>query len=93
MRGAAGIAWVTVDRYLKQGNKTLPGGSSLAKLLREARNVWDGRGKPRLTTNLVRKWANEHCDPTGRWPVPISGQLYATPSEDWAATASALRHN
>ncbi len=92
VRGAAEIAWVTVDRYLKQGNKTLPGGSSLAKLLREARNVWDGRGKPRLTINLVRKWAKEHCDATGRWPVTMSGKLHGRPNEDWAAIDMALRH-
>ena len=92
VRGAAGISWVTVDRYLKQGNKTLPGGSSLAKLLREGRNVWDGRGKPRLTTNLVRKWAKEHHDATGRWPVTMSGKLHDRPNEDWAAIDMALRH-
>lgn len=92
VRGAADISWVTVDRYLKQGNKTLPGGLSLAKLLRDARNVWDGRGKPRLTTRLIVKWAKEHFDATGHWPVTMSGKIIGRPSEDWAAIDMALRH-
>ncbi|MCH8823557.1 MAG: hypothetical protein IH984_08630 [Planctomycetes bacterium] len=92
VRAASGISWVTVDRYLKQGNKTLPGGLSLAKLLRDARNVWDGRGKPRLTTHRILKWAKEHFDATGHWPVTMSGKMIGRNNEDWAAIDMALRH-
>ncbi len=91
VRGAAGISWITVDRYLKQGGAKLPGGASIATLLRDARGVWDGRGKPRLTITLILKWATEYHDATGRWPVTTSGSVLSRANEDWAAIDMALR--
>jgi hypothetical protein len=37
VRGVHGLKWSIVDDALKRGNRGLPGGSSLAKLLRRSR--------------------------------------------------------
>ncbi len=90
VRCAKGITWATVDRYLRKGNRELPGGSSLSTLLWEARGILDGR--PPLTEAIILKWAREHHEQTGRWPVTLSGKLRNHPKEDWAALDMALRH-
>jgi hypothetical protein len=88
---APDIAWGTIEKRLRRGDDTLPGGSSLAMLLKEARGVWDG-GKPRLTTKLILKWADQHYAATGKWPITTSGPLIRMPNENWAAIDMALRN-
>lgn len=90
VRCARGISWATVDRYLKRGNRSLPGGSSLARLLWEARGISEGR-RP-LTEARIIQWAKDHYDATRRWPVTLSGKVRHHPDEDWAAIDMALRH-
>ena len=87
---ARDISWSTIDRHLRKGNRSLPGGSSLAELLWEARGIWEG--KPPLTEEKIFKWAREHYDETRRWPVTLSGKVRHRPNEDWAAIDMALRH-
>jgi hypothetical protein len=85
------IAWGTIDKRLRNGGLDLPGGSSLTQLLREARGVWDRRGKPRLTYKRILQWSDAHYNRYGRWPVTLSGELHNAPGEDWAAIDVALR--
>ncbi len=89
--GGGGISWGTVDKRLRYGGLNLPGGMTLTRLLREARGVWDRRGKPRLTTKRILKWADAHYNLKGRWPVTLSGSVTGGPGEDWAAVDMALR--
>ena len=84
------ISWTTVDRYLKKGNRSLPGGSSLAQLLWEARGIWDG--KQPLSEQKILRWAREHYEETGSWPTTTSGRLRNHPGEEWAALNMALTH-
>ena len=89
--GAPHIAWGTIEKRLRRGGLNLPGGMTLTRLLREARGVWDRRGKPRLTEKRILKWADAHFNRTGRWPVTLSGSLHDAANEDWAAIDMALR--
>jgi len=89
--GAPHIAWGTIEKRLRHGGLNLPGGMTLTRLLREARGVWDRRGKPRLTEKRILKWADAYFNHTGRWPVTLSGALHDAPNEDWAAIDMALR--
>ncbi len=85
------IAWGTIEKRLRHGGLDLPGGETLTRLLRDHRGVWDRRGKPRLTEKRILKWADDHFNRTGRWPVTLSGRLREVPNEDWAAIDMALR--
>lgn len=85
------ITWATIDQRMRRGEWGLPAGTTLSKWLRSARAVWDG-GKPMLTEALVIKWAQEHLDRTGRWPVTMSGPVHGHPGENWAAIDVALRN-
>jgi hypothetical protein len=78
VRCARGISWQTIDRYLKNGNRAIDGGSSLTRLLWEARGVLEGR-QP-LTEEKIIKWAEQHHGETGRWPVTLSGKLRHHPA-------------
>ena len=89
--GGGGISWGTIDKRLRYGGLNLPGGMTLTRLLREARGVWDRRGKPRLTLKRILKWCDAHYNLHGRWPVTLSGPVHGAPGEDWAAIDMALR--
>lgn len=86
------LTWETINRYLRRGGPRLAGGSSLVKLLREARQVWDWRGTRPLTERLILKWADDHRNRTGRLPVRMAGPVLADPKDTWAAIDEALRH-
>ena len=53
---APGETWSAVNAALEQGLRTLPGGSSLAKLLAQQRGVRNRRGLPKLTEGQVLAW-------------------------------------
>jgi len=85
------VSWITIDRRMRRGGLSLPRGTTLARWLREARDVWDG-GKPRLTRRLVLDWARQHFNYYGRWPVTNSGPVLGHPEENWAAIDVGLRN-
>jgi len=85
------ITWATIDRRMRRGELGLPRGTTLSKWLRQSRDVWDG-GKPKLTERLVLRWAQEHYDRFGRWPVTLSGALFNHPEENWAAIDVGMRN-
>jgi hypothetical protein len=51
--GEGTLTWKTVDFYLSQGGRGLPGGSSLARLLAEGRGARNQTNLPRLTTEII----------------------------------------
>jgi hypothetical protein len=88
---APGERWSMVDTCMIQGNRGLPGGHSLARLLVHERGARK-RGKPVrvLTEELVLAWADRHHQETGRWPTRATGPVGAAPEESWNGIDLAL---
>jgi hypothetical protein len=57
--GTRGETWCAVHKALASGQRGLPGGSSLAQLLAEHRNVFNVQGRPQLTIKQILTWADE----------------------------------
>ena len=65
-----GETWVAIQSALNKGYRGLEGGSSLAQLLAEHRDL---RGP--LTPERILGWADAHHAATGRWPTRRSGRV------------------
>jgi hypothetical protein len=84
--GARGEYWSLVDNALRKGDRGLPGGSSLQRLLVERR-----RAAPRrLTMDLIVRWAEAHHAATGSWPLVSDGPVAGVPGESWPRINAAL---
>ena len=83
--------WAGVDRALRRGEWGLPGGSSLAQLLRDRRDVRYASWTPPLSEDQILAWADAHCQRTGKWPTTNSGQVHNVPGERWRLLDDALR--
>ncbi len=81
--------WLGIDGTLRIGGRGLPGGSSLAKLLAEHRNVRNLKDLPPLSIEQILAWADAHKATTGNWPNQKSGQLSGT-DETWSRIDGAL---
>ncbi len=88
--GAPGETWYNVAAALVMGQRGLPAGSSLARLLQAGRGVRNRKALPRLSLRRVRAWAKAHERREGRWPDRASGPIPEAPGETWAAVVSAL---
>jgi hypothetical protein len=78
--GAAGETWSGLNSALNKGNRGLPGGNSLARLLAAERGARNHLALPRLTCEQILAWADAHR--TGRWPVTKSGPVTEAPTEN-----------
>jgi hypothetical protein len=83
--------WSYVDVALKQGNRGLPGGSSLVQLLTERRGVRPGRLLPPLSIETILAWADRHYRQHGSWPLARSGAIPGS-EETWKSVSNALSH-
>jgi hypothetical protein len=81
--------WARVNSALQQGQRGLPGGSSLAKLLAEHRGVRNAQELPPLTVEQILAWADAHKAATDDWPNQKSGRVAGT-EETWAGVNDAL---
>ncbi len=82
--------WLRVDSSLSLGLRGLPGGSSLAQLLQEKRDVRNRKALPRLTVKQILVWADHHHQKTGHWPSVASGMVLSAPKEKWRNVNNAL---
>ena len=82
--------WAGINAALSRGNRGLPGGSSLPKLLAEHRNVRNIVDLPPLTIKQILQWADTHKKATGHWPSQYSGQVTGT-DETWSGVNHAIR--
>jgi len=83
--------WVNINYTLTVGNRGLPGGSSLAKLLQEKRNVRNMMDLSPLTIDEILKWADKHYNKTGTWPRAGTSEIIVdAPEENWRTIDSAL---
>lgn len=87
---APGEKWGAIDIALVKGHRGLPGGSSLVQLLAENRGARNQAELPRLTVDLILKWADAHHKRTDHWPKSNSGAVFDAPGESWANIHASL---
>ncbi len=88
-----GDTWQAINSALTEGSRSLPGGSSLARLLAQERDYRNSRDLPALTAGQVLSWVDAHQARTGRWPLSTSGPIPGAPcGETWATVNEALVH-
>jgi hypothetical protein len=83
--------WAAVNIALRNGNRGLEAGVSLARLLIEHRGPEAHNRPPRMTMDQVLAWADAHQAATGRWPNSYSGPIGEATGETWCAVDLALR--
>jgi hypothetical protein len=59
--------WLNINTVLRLGLRGLPGGDSLAQLLKRERGVDNVETLPPLTEEKVCRWAESHCRQTESW--------------------------
>jgi hypothetical protein len=87
---AAGENWQAIELALARGNRGLPGGTTLARLLAEhygKRNI--GR-LPSFGVQQILAWADAYYARIGRWPQSTSGPVKEAPGETWMGIHIAL---
>jgi hypothetical protein len=87
---APGENWHAIHSALNNGQRGLPGGSSMAKLLAERRGVRNRKALPPLDEETILRWADAYHERTGKWPTRESGRIAEAPEETWAAVDAAL---
>jgi hypothetical protein len=88
---APGETWAAIDSALKNGHRSLPGGSSLARLLAHERGARNPTSLPSFSRKDILAWAESHHRRTGRWPQRDSGPISEAPGETWSAVDLALQ--
>jgi hypothetical protein len=83
--------WSAIDRALRRGERGLPGGSSLARLLAEQRRARKRSSQLNLTVEEILAWADAHHAATGAWPTTCCGPVLTAPGRDWGMIDSVLR--
>lgn len=91
--GAPGESWDKINRYLQSGNRGLPRGRSLSRLILDARGVKVYGGPLRLSEEMILAWADAFFKKNGFWPsskgkYPVPG----APHESWKKINAALRN-
>ena len=86
-----GETWKGVQVALVKGNRGLPGGFSLAKLLAQERSVRNRKASPLLTTEQILAWADSHFRAKGEWPSSSTGPILGVSGETWAGINHAFR--
>jgi superfamily II DNA or RNA helicase len=87
---APGEKWTNIQNALSRGDRGLPGGSTLPKLLMDKRGVRNHLAVPDLTIDQILQWADAYHQKTGEWPMDTSGDVLDAPGEKWSAINSAL---
>ena len=88
---APGERWDVIDNTLWQGHRTLPGGSSLRRLLVKKRGLRHPLHLPDLTEEQIVCWAKQHRERTGSWPNSDAGAITEALGETWRSVDYALR--
>ncbi len=87
---APGETWASVSRSLQQGDRGLPGGSSLARLLAEYRGLKNQKNPSPLSVEQILHWADAYQTRTAQWPQATSGPIDGAFGETWAGVHHAL---
>lgn len=90
VREAPGEKWQNIDTTLRIGRRGFSGGTSLAQLLAENRDVRNQADVPRLSVDQILAWADTHKERTGKWPKRTSGPINDVSGETWGRVNIAL---
>ena len=88
--GAKDENWATITGSLYFGNRGLPRGSSLFKLMLKHRGKSVKLRRRALTIQQILAWADAHRERTGKWPANRSGRIHGTADETWHGIAGCL---
>jgi hypothetical protein len=88
---APGETWSTVERALRDGIRSMPGGESLSSLLRRHRGQRSHLHLAILEPQKILAWADQHHARTGSWPTNSSGNILGASREKWRNVDMALR--
>jgi hypothetical protein len=91
--GTADQTWAAANMALSRGNRGLPGGTTLAKLLLEHRGRRHYHLTAKLTVAQILAWTDAHHTRTGDWPGAhhIEQIPNAPEGTTWVAVALALQ--
>src|SRR5205823_13950219 len=89
--GANGITWCAIDKALRCGSRSLPGGYSLARLLASERGMRNRCCLPSLNLKTILAWADAHYERSRKWPNAETGPIPEAPLETWRGVNFALR--
>lgn len=92
IEAAPGETWMAVAVALRNGQRGLPGGSSLSQLLAARRGVRNKGDLPRFTLSGILRWADAHHRRSGVWPTLLSGPIADSPGDTWLAVDKSLRN-
>jgi hypothetical protein len=84
------MTWQLIGYALAHGDRGLPQGSSLARLLARRRGVRNRKAPPPLTEDQIVTWAAQYIAAHGRRPKHISGPIDGAPGETWGGVHAAL---
>jgi hypothetical protein len=90
IEGTLDERWASLDSALRKGQRGLPGGSSLARLLAKHRGVRNPSRLPRLTLSKILAWADAYHVKTGEWPKCSPQIIEGMPGEKWSSVDHAL---
>jgi hypothetical protein len=90
--GQLGLRWRAVDACLKCGFRSLPGRSSLARLMLEHRQRRHKGMLPALSVRKILAWLDAFHARHGRWPNAHAGKVPEAPGETFRAVEDALNH-
>jgi hypothetical protein len=75
--------WSAINQSLIKGNRGLLGGSSLAKLLEENRNVSNKSNLRQFSETEVRQWIDEFTEIEKEFPTKTSGRIKGEVDLEW----------
>lgn len=87
---APGETWAAISAALDLGNRGLPGGSSLPRLLAEHRAVRNRKALPELKVEQIVTWADCWYARMGQWPRHTDKAIPEAPGETWSSVHEAL---
>jgi hypothetical protein len=91
--GYPGDTWFGYDRALLDGNRGLPGGDSLKKLLNRMLGAPNHMARPALTEEFIVRAANRYLMANGKRPSCLSGEVVdGHPGDTWKAYDEALKN-
>ena len=91
VHGVPHETWMKVHQALTAGQRGLPGGDTLAKLLHRTYGVPIAGAPPKLEPRQMLAWADAHYVRTGQWPRINSGRIPESATDTWYRVDVALR--